>query len=265
MSTVNMLDVYVKSAPSNQNVLDLFANEWVSILPTDCGLTAAPAQVPLFADQRMEWAIAQMGGLEGKTCLELGPLDGGHSYMIHQAGARHLTAIEANSRAFLRCLCIKEIFGLDRVSFKLGDFTKYLEEKRIEKAHFDASFANGVLYHLRNPAEVIRDLCSTTDSLCVWTHYYDKNIIDAQPNIARCHEPVVTEAFDGIEIQYSKRYYLEALNNKIYCGGTAEYANWLTRPTIVALLHRYGFTSVEIAFDVPHHPKGPAFAFVAKK
>ena len=62
---------------------------------------------------RGEWSLAEIGGAKGKNVLELGPLEGGHTYMFHQAGAESIIAIEANTRAYLKCLIAKEIFGLE--------------------------------------------------------------------------------------------------------------------------------------------------------
>lgn len=60
-----------------------------------------------------------LGAFVGKTRLELVPLEGGHSYMLQKMGVKKIIAIEANSRAFLKCLCIKEIFDLNKVEFKI--------------------------------------------------------------------------------------------------------------------------------------------------
>jgi SAM-dependent methyltransferase len=81
--------------------------------------------------------------------LELGPLEGGHSFMFERLGAREVIAIEANPRAYLKCLIIKELLDLRRVRFLCGDFLEYL---RADGTDFDLVFASGVLYHMRNLA-----------------------------------------------------------------------------------------------------------------
>ena len=52
-----------------------------------------------------------------------------HSYMLQKAGAHSVTAIESNSRAFLKCLCVKEICNLKNVKFMLGDCVEYLQSE----------------------------------------------------------------------------------------------------------------------------------------
>ena len=70
-------------------------------------------QVPLFNDDRISWFAEQINSnFEEFSVLELGPLEGGHSYMFEQLGAKEITAIEANSRAFLKCLIIEELLNL---------------------------------------------------------------------------------------------------------------------------------------------------------
>lgn len=86
------------------------------------------------------------------TVLELGPLEAGHTYMLEKMGARSIVAVEANSRAYLKCLIVKELFELKRAKFLLGDFVAYLKNNT---RHFDLCLASGVLYHMQNPAELL--------------------------------------------------------------------------------------------------------------
>src|SRR5262245_33426009 len=123
----HILDSYVRAAPSPQNALDIFKGEWASLLPAPLSaLRAGP--LPLFDDPRISRFLSQIGGVAGKSVLELGPLEGGHSYMIDRAGASSIISVEANTRAFMKCLIVKELVGLPRVQFLCGDFVAYLEE-----------------------------------------------------------------------------------------------------------------------------------------
>ena len=122
----NVLDSYVTRAPDPQNALDIFKGQWTSRLPERWSYLTA-GFLPIFQDPRVSWAIEHLGGSEGKTVLELGPLEGGHSYMLENAGAESVLAIEGNANAFLRCLAVKEIVALKKVRFLCGDFRKYQE------------------------------------------------------------------------------------------------------------------------------------------
>ena len=95
-------------------------------------------------DPRVAWAITALGGVEGRQVLEVGPLEGGHTWMLEQAGAARVIAVEANARALLRCLIVKELVGLPRTTFLLGDALAYLDAS---PPPFDAALAAGVLSH----------------------------------------------------------------------------------------------------------------------
>jgi Protein of unknown function (DUF1698) len=82
------------------------------------------------------------------TVLELGPLEGAHTYRLQQLGAGRILAIESNVEAYLKCLIVKEALGMKRAEFMLGDFTLYLQECT---ERFDLVFCCGVLYHMQDP------------------------------------------------------------------------------------------------------------------
>ena len=52
--------------------------------------------------------------------LELGPLEGAHTYMLDRAGASEVVAIEGNTRAFLKCLITKELLSMPSARFLVG-------------------------------------------------------------------------------------------------------------------------------------------------
>jgi hypothetical protein len=262
MSTkFSALTNYVKTSPTHQNAVDIFKGEWSSSLPTQ----DEPLQsggIPLFADDRLAWALDRFGGIAGNTVLELGPLEGGHSFMLERAGASQIIAIEANASAFLKCLISKEIFNLQRVSFKLGDFVEYL---RTNTAHFDAGIACGVLYHMLNPLELLALLSKTVDRLFVWTHYYDEQIIQSNAALSPRFRRSQRCSFEDREVKGYRQEYQAALEWSGFCGGSAETSVWLTREDIITSTEHFGLRIVDIAFDEPRHPNGPCFAFVAKR
>ena len=136
---MEILDAYVLTEPNNQNVLDIFKRQWSSRLPDNFGLVTQPGTARLFEDDRVAWAEQTLGNFSNWKILELGPLEGGHSYMFQSRNANKVISIEANTRAFLKCLCIKEILKLDRVEFKLGDFMSFLEN---DNSKYDMVFAS---------------------------------------------------------------------------------------------------------------------------
>jgi hypothetical protein len=100
----SILDSYINEAPSHQAAFRVFEGEWSSNVPGyGCGSAG------VFDDNRIKFFAEQCGGFQGKRVLELGPLEGGHTSMIANAGAANITAIESNTRAFLKCLKCSKI------------------------------------------------------------------------------------------------------------------------------------------------------------
>lgn len=243
------MEGYEASFPSRQTAVDVFRGEWVSQLPD--GLHGG--EIPLFADDRIAWLTDRVA-VAGRTVLELGPLEGGHSYMLHEGGARRIVAVEANRRAYLKCLIVKDVFGLDRVEFLCGDLVEYL---RGSDERFDLCLASGVLYHMRDPIEMLRHAGRASDRLYLWTHYYDQAVIRGNPDVS-AHFPFN----EGPPYRYE---YGTVRATPTFCGGGDNYSYWLDRTTIIELLGELGFGQLEFAFDHRDHPNGPAVAILATR
>jgi glycosyltransferase involved in cell wall biosynthesis len=257
----NALDNYVTSFPSHQNALDIFRGQWTSRLPAPWdSLTAG--STPLFEDPRIKWAIERLGGVNDKTILELGPLEGGHSYMLEAAGAKSVLAIEGNSNTFLRCLTVKEILGLQKVRFLCGDFRQFLS---LDQRRFEVIFASGVLYHMTDPMQLLFDMLSRTDQLYLWTHYFDDSLVARRPNVSRRLGAGQHLELKGFSYELHNYIYDKAFEWAGFCGGSAPTAAWLTRDSILGAFRYFGFYDVTIGFDQGDHPNGPAFAIVARR
>lgn len=248
-------DVTVQDAPTPQLAIDLF-DGWTSKLPGELGVKAGEAN--LFDDPRTHWALSLLGSVEGQSILELGPLEGGHTYMLHKAGAS-VTAIEANKRGFLKCLIVKELLRLDRARFLLGNFVPWLAAV---PHRFDLVWATGVLYHMSDPLELLRLIAACTDRVHIWTHYvpdmFDPSEAWAAP-ILRVEERDVA----GRRVEHYVRSYLHTAELPHYCGGIDTTSVWLRRADILSGLTRLGLSKIDINFETLAHPHGPCFALVA--
>ena len=172
-------------------------------------------------------------------------------------------AIEANQRAYLKCLVTKEIMGASRSRFLLGDFNRYLAESG---ERFDLVVACGVLYHMEEPARHIQLLCSVADSVFVWTHHYDRDVIEAAgPELTRKFTEHTEVEFEGLRHTVHRQEYLEALGWGGFCGAGRTFANWMELDDIIELFDRFGFDIVARGFEDLQHPHGPALAFVARR
>lgn len=257
-----ILDAYCMQPPGRQQVLDIFRGEWSSAMPAGSGLQTQPGRAPLFEDDRVTWAVAQAGGVRGKRILEIGPLEGGHSTMLEQAGAAEVLAVEANTRSFLKCLCVKEVFGLRAVRFQLGDCMAFMER---DPGGWDMVFASGILYHMQDPMRFLALLPKMAPRMLLWTHYYDEPIVRGTPALAHKFGPLQRGTRDGHAFEFVEQSYKDALQWSGFCGGSAPTSLWLTRDTILGFLRHLGYRRIEVSFETPDHPNGPAFAVYAER
>ena len=256
----SILDQYVRSAPSAQNAVDIFAGEWSSALPEATGANAG--QVPLFTDPRVTWVIETVGGIDSFRVLELGPLEAGHTYMLHQAGAE-VVAIESNTRAYLKCLVVKELLDMSGCHFLLGDFAPYLETCT---DHFDLLLASGVLYHSPDPIGLLESIARVSDRVGIWTQYYEANVVAADPAKARMFV-VDSEVLEwrGHSLTLHRRDYLESLQWGGFCGGPETSALWMERDDLLTVLTELGFSDIQIHSDDLTHQNGAAIMLCASR
>ena len=195
--------------------------------------------------------------------LELGPLEGFHTYMLHQAGAASLDAIEANALAFIRCLITKETLRLDRARFYLGDFMKWLEAR---EARYDLVVASGVLYHSHDPVRLLELIGERADALFLWTHYFDDTAMP-RGDLRRVpfSEQVEVRECRGVEVRLHERSYYKAWRDPAFCGGLQDRHFWVDREDILKLLSALGFDRVTITDEEPDHKNGPAFSVLAER
>jgi hypothetical protein len=255
-----ILDEYVHVAPSGKVALDIFRDEWSSRLPSP--YEGNSGQADLFNDDRITWAVDLLGGIEGFNVLELGPLEAGHTTMLESASAASIVAVEGNTRAFLKCLIVKELLRLNRSQFLCGDLMEYLDG---DPGRFDLCVASGVLYHLQEPMKALHLISAASDQLLLWTHYYDKEILEGNAHLSPTFSSTLTERIGDFEYVHHRYEYGKALAWKGFCGGNADHANWLSRNDILSGLQQFGYSSIEVGFDHPYHPNGPAFAVLARK
>jgi hypothetical protein len=221
--------------PSHQNAVELFGDRWlVRIEELYPGLKSGPDNY-LRADTRPQMAAAHLGfvphSFHGMNVLELGPLEGMHSYQIAKLGAENLISIEANTVAYLRCLVMKEILAF-RCSYLLGDALKYLEEN---PRKYDLIFCSGILYHMQNPYRLIKAIANRTDRVFLWTHYFDPTL----PKGPQFKKKTVD--CDGVAYDFFEHSYNVDIEKQSFWGGNHETASWLSKETIVSMFERFGF------------------------
>jgi hypothetical protein len=261
-----MNDVYEFGAPSYQNAIDLLPG-WNHAFPGDKKLHAGSAY--MYEDPRIHWAVKQFGSLEGKRVLELGPLEASHTYLLERYGPQRIDAVEANRLAYLRCLVAKEVFGLRRARFHLGDFLRGLQAP----TRYDLIVACGVLYHMADPLLLLERMAARTDAIYLWTHYFDDAEMpkgDPRRGAFRSLEPPHSEVtqsvqFNGVNMTLHLRSYYKAWQKTQYCGGPVDRHFWLEKAQLIAALRALGFNELAFSDEAPGHQNGPAISIFARR
>jgi hypothetical protein len=254
------LDEYVEGPPSAQNAVDALAG-WNMALPAEAGAIAGPAA--FYNDPRILWALERFGPLEGRSVLELGPLEASHTYILEQHRPASILAIEANRLSFLRCLVVKELLGLRIAKFELGNFAPWLETT---SEHFDFIVASGVLYHMADPVRLLELLAARTDSLYLWTHYASDAAMPPDDVRRKAFVgDVETVQSHGVRVRCYKRSYWGAWKSKSFCGGLYDLHRWIDRDDMLNLLRALGFDEISTAHDEPDHKNGPSFSVFARR
>jgi hypothetical protein len=260
----NIIDFYVNSAPSDEFAINLFQGEWSSHLPGFPDTISGSS--PLFDDQRIHPWVNRIMEINPRSVsepdsfkvLELGPLEGGHTYMLSLKGW-DIISIESNCKAFMKSLITANIYRT-RARFLLGSFEEYFSSLSPDVV-FDFICCSGVLYHLKKPSETLRRILSHTKSIGIWTHYGSPELLNQMPD--RFSEHIYIDSISGQAMVGYKQYYGSALDLSSFCGGGQDYSIWMSKDQILELLAEYGFV-VEIQ-GINESPAGPNLTLFAHK
>jgi SAM-dependent methyltransferase len=253
---------FVAGPPSPQKAVDLFAGEWASQIPS-AGPAIVAGKALLFEDPRMAWAdraLAELTGqgLAGKSVLELGPLEGGHTYLAAQLGAREIIAIEANARAYLKCLVAKEVLQIPRATFLLGDAVAFLRENT---RTFDTGLALGFIYHLADPVEALALLARRCRELALWTITFTPRTFERNPDLIPTFRPPEVAESNGFRYTRHVQDYGAGLNYGGFRGGIQPTCCWMEPDEVIAALKHVGYNRVHS--ELEDNPYGTAVKAVA--
>ena len=251
---------YCTEFPSPQTAIDIFRDNWKSAFPEESGLVGGSA--PNFEDKRVYWADKTLGGMRGKSVLELGPYEAYNTWQFWKLGCSPVVAVEGNNVNFLKCLVAKEALGID-ARFLFGDILSYLQRT---DERFDICWASGVLYHQVQPLELLQAMARVAPRLFVWTHFHD-DIISENPEAYPLFEPEgdETRTLDGFECRHHRRSYRLQSTPIYFSGGNEPHAFWLRKEDIFAYLEQLGFPHITVNGINPSHPAGPTISFIASR
>lgn len=194
-------------------------------------------------DPRLRWFQQKFPVAE--TILELGSLEGGHSFPLARlAGVKKVVAIEGRKANLKRAQFIQQVFQNQKIKFIQANLEKF---SLTDLGRFDAAFCVGLLYHLPKPWKLIEQIAKVSKGLFLWTHYAASN----KANKKRLHYP-------GLLFR-EWRFFYESRS------GLSPLSFWPTLDGLKQMLDDHGFKQTEIIQDEPDHEHGPAVTLVSRQ
>ena len=181
---------------------------------------------------------------EAATILELGALEGAHSFLLAKhPGVKRIVSVEGRAANLRKARFVQQLLGIRNIEFL---------EANLEHADlaglgtFDAVFCCGLLYHLPEPWQLLKKLAGVAPSLFIWTQYAAEQDAHDVPG---------------------------GLRGKIHgeggpdepLSGLSPTATWLTLDSLRAVLTASGYNEITVIHDDPGHPNGPAVSIGARK
>jgi SAM-dependent methyltransferase len=188
------------------------------------------------ADLRLRWF--QQHFPEARSILELGSLEGGHSFaMASWPQVEQVVAVEGRAANLRRARFVQSVVGQEKVRFVQAN----LETVDLSSlGDFDAVVCMGLLYHLPQPWRLLERIGRVSRGVLLWTHYCE----EARAKVTREH--------------YRGRMYREWLFAFEALSGLSSASFWPTRDGLLRMLADSGFTRTDVIEDDPGHKHGPA-------
>ena len=181
---------------------------------------------------------------QAKTILELGALEGAHSFIMAQhPGVKRVVALEGREANLRKARFVQQLLHVRNVEFAQANLE---HTEFMEFGEFDAVFCCGLLYHLPQPWKLIERLPAVAPLLFIWTQYAAEN---------EAHD--VGRGLRG-------KIHVEGGADEPLSGLSAT-ATWLTLDSLRELLVASGYESVEVIYDDPSHANGPAVTIGARR
>lgn len=174
---------------------------------------------------------------EAATILELGSLEGAHSFILAQhPGVKRVVALEGREANLRKARFVQELLQVGNVEFAQTN----LEHAELTSfGRFDAVFCSGLLYHLPKPWKLIEQLPAVASRLFIWTQYAAE-----------------TEAYDVGHGLRGKIHGEGGSDEPL--SGLSPTATWLTLDSLRGVLTASGYRKIEIIHYNTAHPNGPA-------
>lgn len=177
-----------------------------------------------------------------KTILELGSLEGGHSFALAKNPAvEKVVAVEARKQNIDKAQFVKTLLKDRKVEFIEADLEKL---NFAELGAFDAVFCSGLLYHLPEPWKLIEQCRKASTKIFIWTQY-----------ACETEAKKFSGGFRGK--WYREGGWLDPLS------GVSKHSFWLSMGSLINLLTSHGYENIHIIENNLNHPKGCAVTLSA--
>lgn len=213
------------------------------------GRWSAAAGVDASVDRRTRLVVDACGGvLEGRTVVDLGCLEGGFTIEFARRGAARAVGIEAREVSVRRCELARDLTGLGAAQFVQGDVKEALAaEVARQGGPFDVILATGILYHLADPAALLRSMrYACASAAIVFTHVAHPDRITHD-----CSSQVVTLTSGGHEYrgrwfgEYDETITDEQREGLLWAAWSDRASFWPFEDDLVRMIRDAGFESVE--------------------
>jgi hypothetical protein len=172
---------------------------------------------------------------EVETILELGALEGAQTFiMANRPGVKRILALEGREKNLQKARFLQEVLQVRNVEFAQANL-EHVELARF--GTFDAVFCCGLLYHLPEPWQLLKQLPAIAPVLFLWTIYAP----DAEAQDLGNGLRGKIHAEGGPDEPLS---------------GLSPTATWLTLDSLRTLLASYGYKRIEVLDDNPAHANG---------
>jgi hypothetical protein len=173
---------------------------------------------------------------EAETILELGPLEGAHTFMLAEhPRVKRVLGVEGRASNIRKATFLQDLLRVQNVEFVQAN----LETDLLSFGRFDVVFCSAVVSHLPEPWTLLERLPKIAPKLFLWTVYSDDPSAD-----------VVVDGFRG------RRQTEGGLDEPL--SGLSSDSLWLTLGSLTEALTRSGYDRVEIIHNDLNHPAGRA-------
>ncbi|MBF0232559.1 MAG: methyltransferase domain-containing protein [Desulfamplus sp.] len=192
-------------------------------------------------DYRIKY-IAYTLDFRDQRVLELGPLEGHWSILIEKMGAKENISLEAKQKNYIKCMRIKNKYGLSHTKFYQLDIEDLYNHKTIPPftGKFDLIFCIGLFYHLPNPPKALTWFLSQSDTLFLGTHYVEKQFIECYHQ-----EGIFSDAsVDYRGESYKGKWYSE--NVEADSSGMSPHSFWPYEVDLIRMLEQAGYQQIQV-------------------